>query len=55
VRRIAKFQGVASLTFFFSGTLGGADALRVSYIGLRGQYAPAIRNAVITVYESQAK
>lgn len=51
--KAAKFSNLSSVTLFFP-TSQGADTLRIYYIGMLGTWTERKREAVITVYESQA-
>ncbi|EJD06680.1 DUF1000-domain-containing protein [Fomitiporia mediterranea MF3/22] len=51
--KASKFSNLSSLTIFFPEAQGG-DSTKVFYIGLRGSWSARKRDAVITVYESQA-
>eukprot|EP01137_Pigoraptor_chileana_P010014 Opistho-2@59076 len=52
--RLAKFQGLSSLILYFPENFG-ADTTRVYYIGLKGEFRPMKRDAIMTgVYEASA-
>jgi len=50
--RAAKFINVSHLTLHFPSNFGG-DSARLYYIGLKGDFTEAKRQAVVTVYESR--
>lgn len=51
--KIRKFQGVSSLTFFFTGS-HDEDTTQVNYLGLKGQGTKNKRGIVTAVYEARA-
>eukprot|EP01113_Clastostelium_recurvatum_P045257 TRINITY_DN7753_c0_g1_i2.p1 TRINITY_DN7753_c0_g1~~TRINITY_DN7753_c0_g1_i2.p1 ORF type:complete len:214 (+),score=51.79 TRINITY_DN7753_c0_g1_i2:35-643(+) len=50
--RAAKFINVSSLSIHFPSNFG-ADSSRIYYIGLKGDFQPLKREAVMAVYESK--
>ncbi|EGD76365.1 hypothetical protein PTSG_11684 [Salpingoeca rosetta] len=52
--RITKFQGLHSLTLFFSDTFGG-DTTKIHYIGLKGERKKVHRRTIITIAEVAAR
>jgi len=53
VVKASKFSNVSSLTLFFPASQG-ANTLRISYIGFRGNWTELKREPVVAVYESRA-
>ncbi|KAK9800242.1 hypothetical protein WJX73_004888 [Symbiochloris irregularis] len=51
--QVSKFNGVHSLDLHFPDNFG-ADATQVNFIGLKGEFTEAKREAVIAVYEARA-
>ncbi|KAL1914760.1 uncharacterized protein VTP21DRAFT_8018 [Calcarisporiella thermophila] len=51
--RLTKFTSVRNLTLYFPENFG-ADATRVLFIGLRGEWSEIKKDPIITIYEAQA-
>ena len=51
--KASKFQNVHTLDLHFPGNVGGGDATRVDFVGLKGSHTPAKREAVVAVYEAR--
>jgi hypothetical protein len=48
---VSRFSGVHTLDLHFPATVGGGPA-RLDFIGFKGTWQPARREAVVAVYES---
>ena len=48
---VTRFSGVHTLDLHFPGTATGSPA-RIDFIGFKGTWQPAKREAVVAVYES---
>ncbi|EFJ42720.1 hypothetical protein VOLCADRAFT_97170 [Volvox carteri f. nagariensis] len=53
--QVSRFTGVHSLDLHLSGASGGSEteAVEVTFLGLKGEFAERRRQAVETVYESR--
>ncbi|TPX62988.1 hypothetical protein PhCBS80983_g00157 [Powellomyces hirtus] len=51
--RLTKFQNIRNLTLYFPENFG-ADATKITYIGLKGEWTEIKRDPIITVYELAA-